>query len=399
MKLMNKRELKRLVEAAAKDQGSYSSGALAVCQDLTEALEQKHLKPDNFSIRDLAECLIEDGREWLDWIDHRKKGGGATLLEAGGAVDTSAFANITGQIVYNRVKDAYEDPAFLWPELCETVPTTFLDGEKIPGIGRLGDKAEIVDEGQPFPSIGLNEEWVQTAATRKRGFMVPVTREIIVADRTMLLLKRADEGGFWMGLNKEKRVLDVTLGVTNNYNRNGVSSNTFLTSGAYINDQTSNAMDSSGNEWRALEKAELLFDAITDPNTGEPIIVSPDTIIVPTALKHTANRILTATGVEHVDMRGNAVTIRTQSPSPYAGRVFKILSSPQVKARTGSATKWFFGAPKKAVAYMSVWEIETLQAPSNSEAEFTQDIMQRFRVSERGVAQMLEPRNLCRNDQ
>src|SRR5262249_21357057 len=127
----------------------------------------------------------------------------------------------------------------------------------------LGDNAEIVQEGQPYPNIGLNEEWIQTAPTKKRGFIVPVTREIIVADRTGILLREAGEGGRWLGLNKEKRVIDIVTGQTNNYQRNGTASNTYLTSGAYINSQTGNALDGQGNEWRAVEKAELLFDAIT----------------------------------------------------------------------------------------------------------------------------------------
>jgi hypothetical protein len=266
-------------------------------------------------------------------------------------------------------------------------------------IGRIGDKAEIVDEGASYPLVGLNEEYIDTPPTRKRGFIVPVTREIIVADRTGILLKAAGETGRWCGLNKEKRVLDVVTGIQNNYKRNGTATNTYLTSGAYVNSQTGNALDGQGNEWRALEKADLLFDSITDPNTGEPIIVSPDALVVPTALKRTAERILAATGIITVDNRANAATIRTESPSPYAGKPIKVLSSAYVKARSGSATKWFYGVPKRAFLYVQVWDIETLQAASNNELEFSQDIWMRYKVSERGVCAVQEPRFMVQNDQ
>ena len=388
MKLINARELRRQYDLM---------GPARTVSRLTEALEEGHLKPDSFSIRDCFVALIEGGDELLNRISYRKSGR-MSFLEAAQAVDTSAFSNIIGQIIYSRIKERYNDPAFLWPELCETIPTEFLDGEKIPGIGRIGDKAEIVDEGQPYPNVGLNEEWIQTAPTRKRGFIVPVTREIIIADRTGILLREAGEGGNWLGLNKEKRVLDVVLGQVNNYSRNGTANNTYLTSGAYVNDTTGNALDGSGNEWRALEKAELLFDAITDPNTGEPVIVQPDTMIVPSALKRTANRILGATEVQTVDMRVQATTIRSNGPNPYTGAALRVLSSPYVKNRTGSSTKWFFGRPKAAFAYMEVWAIETLQAAANNEAEFTQDIVERYKVSERGVAQVVEPRFMTRSD-
>ena len=84
---------------------------------------------------------------------------------------------------------------------------------------------------------------------------MPVTREIIIADRTGILLKAAAETGHWCGLNKEKRVLDVVTGQVNNYKRNLTATNTYLTSGTYVNSQTGNALDGQGNEWRALEKA------------------------------------------------------------------------------------------------------------------------------------------------
>jgi hypothetical protein len=369
-------------------------GAVA---NLLESLNKGDLKPENFSVQDLFVALHESGAELLHMISS-KKSGGMPLLEAAQAVDTAAFTGIIGQIVFNKVKDAYSDPEFLWPDLVETMNSQFLDGERIPGIGRIGDKAEIVDEAASYPLVGLNEEFIDTPPSRKRGMIVPVTREIIVADRTGILLKAAGETGRWMGLNKEKRVLNVVTGQTNNYKRNGTATNTYLTSGAYINSQTGNALDTSGNEWRALEKADLLFDAITDPNTGEPIIVKPDSIVVPTALLRTAQRILGGTGIVTVDNRANAGTIRTESPNPYGGKNIKVLSSPYVKLASSSATKWWWGTPKKAFLYIQIWDIETLQAASNNELEFSQDIWMRYKVSERGVCAVQEPRFMVQND-
>jgi hypothetical protein len=381
-------ELKRRVSA---------QGSMAVARHLAEGIEHKRIPLEDISIRDLFEALHEDGHELLRDIDN-KKSGGRSLLEGSNAVDTAAFTGIIGQIVFNKVKEAYTDPEFLWPDLCETMNTQFLDGERIPGIGRIGDKAEIVNEGDAYPTVGLNEEYIDTPPTRKRGAIVPVTREIIIGDRTGVLLKAAAELGHWLGLNKEKRVVDVVVGNVNNYKRNLTATNTYLTSGAYINSQTGNALDGAGFEWRALEKADLLFDAILDPNTGEPIIVQPDSLIVPTALKRTAERIVNATGIQTVDMRANAATIRTESGNPYGGKGLKIISSPYIKLRSGTATRWWYGVPKKAFLYIQVWDIETLQAASNSEQEFTMDIWMRYKCSERGVAAVQEPRFITQND-
>ncbi len=369
-------------------------------EQLEENLAANRLRPEDFSLRDLFEAIAPNGRELLYEISFRRgRGNRAALQEAANAVSTGDFSNITGQIIYNKVREKYEDPTLLWSQLCTTQSTEFLNGERIPSVGRIGDKGEKVAEGAAYPMVGLNEEWTDTRPTVKHGFIVPITREAIVADRTGLVLKLAGEGGMWAGVAKEKEVIDHAVGVTNSYNRNGVASNTYLTSGAYINDQTSNALDGQANEWRAIEKADLLFDAMTDPNTGEPIgIPANPQLLVPSALLKTAERIIHATGVQTVDMRAQVTTVRTDGPNPLGSRRPQILSNQYVKARTSSTSKWFYGDFKRAILYMSVWEIETLQAASNSEPEFLQDIWARHKVSYRGVPQMYEPRFLTRND-
>ncbi len=202
-----------------------------------------------------------------------------------------------------------------------------------------------------------------------------------------MLLKVAGEGGKYLGINKEKRVIDVAVGQVNNYKRNGVSTNTYLSSGAYVNTQGSNALI----DWKTVEKAELLFDGMTDPDTGEPILMPPVLqLLVPSALKYTAKRVVSATDVMHVDNSSGAATVRYTAANPIPN--YGILSSPYVKARTSSASTWFIGDFKGAFAYMEAWAIETLQAAANSEAEFTRDIVARFKCSEMGAAQVIEPR-------
>lgn len=389
---INRRELVHLFE---------SEGAVKASQTLQEGLESKALKLEDISVRDMFEAAVVDdqgkpkGRDLLYEMDLRRGNLDArqlSLLEARGAVDTSAFSNITGQFIYSRVRDSYNDPEFIGDELCDLQSTNLIDGEKIPGAGNLGDVAQVVAEREEYPYVGLNEEWVITPPTDKRGFIVPVTREIIMLDKTGLVVAAAQKTGRQMGINKEKRILDVVTGQVNNYNRNGTATNTYLTSGAYINQQANTLTD-----WTSIEKVELLFDAILDPNTGEPILGSIDTILVPSALRRTSNRILMASEIAHVDNQVAAATIRTWSKNPYSGETYRVISSPYVKIRTGSASQWFAGRPKRAFLYMQNWGIETLQAAQNSEADFLQDIVSRYKVSERGVAMSYEPRYMVKN--
>ena len=139
---------------------------------------------------------------------------------------------------------------------------------------------------------------------------------------------------------------------------------------------------------------------MADPNTGEPIMVQPDTVIVPTALSFTARRILSATEIRETT-NSNTVTISANPlggdrPGGANGTAFELLSNQYVKARTGSNSTWFIGAPRDAFYYMENWPITTTEAPVNSEMEFTHDIVQRFKVSERGTPAVIEPRRMVK---
>src|SRR5262245_29195105 len=116
------RELKRRYEL---------DGPRKTVEHLNEALREQHLRPEDFSIRDLAETLIPEGHAWVRQLDPRSAGS-VQVLEADG-VDVTAFLNVTGQVIYSRIMQAYTQEAFVMSRLVDTIPTR-LDGEKIPGV-------------------------------------------------------------------------------------------------------------------------------------------------------------------------------------------------------------------------------------------------------------------------
>src|SRR3989304_2392417 len=165
------------------------SGAEKTVQHLQEALEQGHLQPEDFSIREIAEATLSSER--VRQLDPRN--GGVTLLETGEGVDVTAFSNITGQVIRSKILQAYTQEAFVVSKLIDTIPTR-LDGERISGIGRISDDVDEVRPGMPYPHLGFGEDYIETPQTAKRGFIVPVTKEAIFFDRTHLILSRAAEG-------------------------------------------------------------------------------------------------------------------------------------------------------------------------------------------------------------
>lgn len=359
-------------------------------RDLQEAVDNRQIDGRVFSLRSVFEAFVDDGHEILQSTDRGR--GGVQLMEAG--VDTAAFAHITGQIVYSEVLQAFDDETFIGPQLARTVPTQF-SGEKVPGVSKLGDVTESIAESEAYPIAGVGEEWVETPETTKRGVIVPVTKEAIFFDRTGLVLDRARNVAQAMGIDKEKRIIDAACGVTTLYRRNGAAAVATYGDDSGTHDWDNLAASNGLEDWSDIENALLLFDGLTDPNTGEPIVVNPKQILVPSALLMTARYILTATEVRETT-NTNTLTVGA-NPLTQGGTPFSIVSSRYVKARTSSATTWFIGDFPGAVWYMENWGITSVEAPPNSEVEFTHDIVSRYKVSERGAVAVVEPRKVVKS--
>lgn len=385
MKAIQYRELKRRYEL---------DGPQQTVRHLREALTSGDLRAEDFSIRELAEAMLgSDGVRRLD-----PQNGGAGLTEAGEAIDVTAFSNVTGQLIYSRILDAYRNEAFAVSRLVETIPTR-LDGERIAGVGRIADQAAEIRPGMPYPSVGFGEDYIDTPSTAKHGLIVPVTKEAIFFDRTHLILQRAAEVGEALGLNKEKRLIDVAIGATANYRWKGTAYSTFYAAGdngPWVNSLAGNELV----DWTNVDAAEQIFADMLDPNTGEPVLVSGAAVLVSPAYRHAANRVF---GASEIQYTGTGAATQTTAPNPlrnYAVHDSRLLYRRIVASGVGSADAkkwWLLGDFRKAFAYMENWPITVTQAPANSEAEFSQDIVLRFKASERGAAAVINPRFVVRS--
>ena len=249
----------------------------------------------------------------------------------------------------------------------------------------------------PYPHLGFGEDYIETPSTTKRGFIVPVTKEAIFFDRTHLVLSRAAEVGEVLGLNKEKRLIDLVIGVTNNYKWKGTTYNTYQTSTPWINSLATNELV----DWTNVDKAEQLFADILDPNTGEPVLVRGTTVLVMPAYRHAAHRVFNATELTFTAAGSPTATVRGQSAHrlPRVRQPAGVSADRRLRRRRGRRPRsgWFVGDFRRAFAYMENWPITVTQAPLGSEAEFNNDIVLRFKASERGAAAVLNPRYVVKN--
>lgn len=375
-------------------------GARETCRMITESLQASargeigHMRPSDFSIRELAEGLVENGREWVQSMNPAYAG--TSVTESVGAVDTTTFSNITGQLLINEIMDAYQSPAFAISQLFR-VMSSRLSGERIPGIGKIGDKSEVVEEMMPFPHVGFGEDYIDTPQTTKRGLIVPVTKEAIFFDRTGLLLERAREVGESLAINKEKRCVDVMIGAVNNHRWKGTAYNTYQTTSPWKNLLAGSSFDLV--DWTDIDEAEQLFSEMLDPNTGEPIAITVNSIVATPARRHALNRILNATEIRYTASGSPTETLARNPITGYnpltSQYLYSRLLASGLTASQAKAT-WFMGDPSRAFRYVENWPLTVVQAPQNSEAEFNQDVVARFKASERGVPAVFNPRYMVK---
>lgn len=400
MPSINHRELHRRVELDGLDK---------TVSHLSEAIETKQLKPEDFSIRSLFENLVTNAQGDVVGLDvlrecfdpRNANGKSMSLMEAAGAVSSTAFSKITGQVFYNKIMQGSQLEAFTITNLIPTVPTQ-LSGERIPGIGGIGDQASVVAEGQSYPLAGVGQDYQDTPQTVKRGEIVPVTKEAVFFDRTGLLLMKAQKVGESLGINKEKRAVNCLIDqntTAHRYKWRDTTYATYQTSTPWINKKTSNGLV----DFQSFNNAEQLLAAMTDPNTGEPMVGMADTVIVAPEKFASALMALNAMGAT-INQGGYATSgtlyaTATMSPvgkTPYSG-TYKLVSSRFIPPQLATDTDWFLGAPSQAFAYMENWPITVTQAPAGNALEFSNDIVYQFKASERGAYATLEPRLMVWN--
>jgi len=384
-----------------------------VLHHLQESYDKKEITPEDFSIRDLAETLIPGGREMIgDWS--RAHRGGYQVTEAAHAVDTGAMSNITGQLFFNKIKDNLTADEFIGDQLVSVMPSNIQGEEIVPGIGTSEDELDDnISEGDPYPLIGLVEETVTIPAAEKKGRILGLTREVIIADKTGLLIERAGAMGTIFGIRKEKSILDVALGVVNPYRYKGEPRLTYgdgTTAGqamGFLNEATANLVN-----YTDVQEVADLFYRQRDPISNEPFTHSPTTIICgkTPAWAHRAvvrdtevrlGLIDTAPGIQSIgknripwnlDILNNEWVIqRLLLATGGAGGI-------TAANRAAANLYWVIGKPKAAFVWKELWPLFVEEAPNNSEVQFTEDVWLRFKTGYYGVTGVLEPRLVIRSD-
>ena len=379
---------------------------------ISEGIQKGDFKPEDFSLRDMAENLIDNGRTFVSRLDPRRKT--HLLMEDAAYVDTSVFSSINRQIIFSAIKEAMSLDTLIGDYLCTTMPSNLQEDELIPGITVVADEhGDEVPEGVDYPLVGVAEEKVRIPRAEKHGAIIGITKEAIIADRTGILLERARSLGNSLAIRREKAIIDVVIGGVNPYVRNDIARNTYanIAGTSYFDNIITDALVN----YTDIQAAADLWYAMSEPNIGEPLMHDPDTLIVCPTLAWTAGAILTDTVLtlqQAVVRAAGAVEIKSQGVNRIPWKL-TLRTNEWVTRRllhhngNGGLTTttrdlanahWFIGKPTKAFVWKEIWPLDVEEAPVNNEAMFKADIVARFKASYKGIAGVLEPRYMIRSD-
>lgn len=377
------------------------------------------LRPESVSIRELALALLGPWEQQA--YDAMRLGAQqphmVPVLEAGTEVVPSQFANISAfntaviGLLEVRILEAYKSRKFMVSQTFEHVGPTNIRSLKYIGISNIGDVAQIRNPGSPHARAQLSERYVTTPDTVNRGIGIEVTAEAALFDNSRQLLKQADTVGDSLGRRKEYLCVDCAIGVTNTYTYDGTSYNTYQATTPWINSK-SNPVDTTASAWTAFNDVIQRFNALTDPETGEPIEIDEwDIFLMPGNFMAITNaiqaeRIWTLTGP--TPATGTFPTGNMEAKNPIQG-LFKILGGadmahyPYALKRataadglalsTANATKyWWVGDFNKAFAWHYNLPLTVVRAAATDYIMADRRLTLAIFADEMGVPVVKDPR-------
>lgn len=368
------------------------------------------------------------------------------MREAGelSAVDYSMFAGITGQILINSTLKGFEHEEFKFTRVAGTYNTQLVDGERVPGVSLpvtddLSESKEdvlLVKPQKAFPHLTMGENYKVLPGTEMRGGIMGVDRLSIYGDRTGLVAANAAKGSRVLGIRKEQRGLQLLIGALNiPYIEKFLYDNAPLTLDPYQSATGTGATqlaDSSHSsrkfpfvnevpnnpltDYKAFEKADQYQSKLVDPNDGLPITFgTKPTLFACFTERFNIALVLKAFSQWRISQAsggfgdGNLAAVGpnpiTQNLGDLDVQVSRMLRQEMLKSglydEVGTDLPkcdnvYFYGDLAEAIKYMTNWNIKVIMAPANSEAEFSQDIVLRWRFDERGQWFWNEPRYIQR---
>lgn len=391
-----------------------------------QVLENQTIRPDNVSLKGIATAIFgeQNIERRLSVPAPKFNELESDVLEAGNDIVPGNFADITAYnetvagLLEVKILEAYNRPEFLAPQLATTIPSNKVQ-EKFIGISTPADAAQARKPGQQHPRAALTERYVTTPITQNRANAIDVTREAVMFDLTRQLMEHAELVAQTLALRKEYLMLDVVLGITNNYTYDGTTYYTYVASGG----NWVNVVNNDLTDWTCLDTDYVLFSKMTDQETGQPISVDARDLLVMPGRYALMKKILHDTQVRQGSIAlttdvgmplgygGNPISGQWNEPmvSQYAyKRLMDSLAdngllalinaqNTQAYAASEAGAMWFAGNFKKAFMYIENMPLTVTRAAPTSYEMADRGLVFSMFIDEMGIPAIREPRYIIRN--
>jgi hypothetical protein len=376
------------------------------------------LRPRNVSILDVGEAFV--GRDGLRHIYEHPYGlrGGHALTQppadwafeevGGGALGPSQFAGLNGWLATvdgllgAELLEQYVPAVQVARELVDWRLDVRVQENKLIRYTAPTEPTEDLLPSQEFPAGDLGSDWVRANRMRKQGMALDIAWEAAHFDQTDSLLDAAEGIADRLALIVNRRVEMAVWGCENTHNRQGTITNTYRTSGSYINMIANEFTGTTA----ALDVAEQQLKQQKDPVTGLPIGVPAgprDLIVTPAkALSafYTANPVGTLslgsfTDPEQRQVNNFYTAIRVPEASQFA---VDLMVKYLALTATQAGNRWIWGNTKKAFQYRSAKDITTYRFTiADTPTLARRDVLMELDCSEMGSVTTLEPRFVILN--
>jgi hypothetical protein len=385
-------------------------------EDGYKVIKDPVFKPRQLSIKDVGEAFL--GSEGMRRLYERGPfglvGGRARTVGeevGGGALGPSEYQAINAWLgtvdglLGAELLEKYALATMQARELVTWKLGVRVQENKLTRYGFPTAPTEDLQPGQEFPAGDLTADWIRANRMRKQGEVLSVAWEAMHFDQTDSLMDAVSgEQGLAVrfAVVIDERVQKAIWGIDNTYNRLGTITNTYLGSGAYINQLSPNPLTATTD---CIDKAEQVLLAQTDPNTGLEVAPPDDErYLIVTPFKFlTASRLASPFGEEIGTLSD---TSRMQVPRPfYTGiKTFRSIRGVRLMV-TGLAItsvqaqeRWIWGSTKTAFQYRSAKDITTYRyTMTDAPALARRDVLMEIDISEMGSTTTVEPRHVVRN--
>jgi hypothetical protein len=255
-----------------------------------------------------------------------------------------------------------------------------------------GQRASKVGERMPFPQATVREKLARIELG-KYGEIIELSKELVIGDRTGMVVKAAADLGKKLGLIKSRLIFQTAVDAVRTDMEEATSTALFFDGSARtvyasthitVDGQVNANSATNALETPALDTAYTYFANIKD-EAGDIITSFPTVLMVVPGLRQTAWNLTTSATNPDTTNRAN----NFYSANSGVGFVPKVISTPYIGTGT---TAWYLGAFAEEMVWLWGWRPQTLSQGADSNVAFERDIVQRYRHDFKGGVGRLDYR-------